>query len=291
MFADVIRVMAAGALIPALGALPVSRTSEASLIAVAVEQTAADSKANAGLPVLTRENLLAIAVPVRAFRPTSAFDAAPRQNLTGRRFAFELPVRPMGGGGCVSMPGWRYSADRGKLELVFFGQLRSTASMKDHLGKVHPVLQDTGSSLAAPVRCVETRTGSYRASNAFGASTTIAKVAQTVVEVGTVQDPLENSRTDFVMATVDMAPAEAKQLVPWLQAKVEGELGHWPNGSSVACGTDHPTADMSTVWDTRIDTCIYRGFISRVAFIDSRTGKTIVENVFRRPSDKWINLD
>ena len=69
--------------------------------------------------VLSATDLIGLAAPTRAFRPKDAFDAAPRMDLSGRRFSVELPVRMGGASGCVSLPFWRYQAESRKLEMTF----------------------------------------------------------------------------------------------------------------------------------------------------------------------------
>jgi hypothetical protein len=201
-------------------------------------------------------------------------------DLSGRRFAIELPIRKGGAKGCVSLPFWRYQPDRAQLELMFFGAQRSGSFLKGYNGRVHPVLSDAGSFRTAPVRCVEVDRGAYHASNLFGATTTIFRQAQSVVEVAATRPLDASDETDFLMTSVKIEPADARQITQSLLLRYEGRLTTWSNGSSVACGIERLDPDMTTVDDTTVDTCIFRGVIEHVSVIDGRIRRVIAERTF-----------
>lgn len=261
-------------------------------LSVPTEQKAPPPAASGNPTVLSHDaplsgsELVALAERIRLFRPKSMFDAAPVRDLTGKRFAIDLPTRPGGSGGCLSMPWWRYSPDRQELELVFYGGHRG--QMKDRKGKMHPVFTDYGLDQVAPIRCQKKSQGYYQVQNAFGARISIERVSESDVEISVPHDFAHLSRIDFITQTLKMTPKEAQSVVPRLRVHYEGFLHHWSTGTSVACGIQHDTVDMTAIWDTTVDTCIFRGFVDHVAFVDSGTGKILAEKSFARPADKWL---
>jgi hypothetical protein len=228
-------------------------------------------------PVLSGADLSAISAPQRTFRPHDQFDAAPAVKWAGRRFIVELPVRSGGSGGCTSMPFWSYNAATRKLSLTFFGDRRSESFLKGYDGRVHPLLSSAGNFNTLPIKCIETSGGSYRASNAFGATTTIYRKMQTVAEVAFLRPIGRPESNAPLMDEIDMEPGKARQITQDIRVRYEGRLLDWGNGSVVSCGIEHYEPDMQSAYDTKVDTCLFRASIDKIAFINGADGSILAE--------------
>lgn len=230
--------------------------------------------------VLTDRDLIATAEQIRSFRSRDPFVSVPAINLVGRRFQVDMPVRMAEAKGCTSLPFWRYLPEKRRLELTFFGDNRSGYSIKGRDGKVHAPLSDAGSFETVPVQCREVDLGSYRASNAFGVSTTIYKKRQTVVEIGLVRLSRSSSDGYLLWSSLEMEPEIARAAVGKIRLRYSGYLTEWGTGSSLACGIEHSQPDMRSFSDQTTDTCIYRGVVEQVAFVDAVSGKVQAERMF-----------
>lgn len=222
--------------------------------------------------------LLALAASHRAYRPRDAFDAAPVVNLAGRRFVVELPVRSSADGKCNSLPFWRYDAVHEKLSVIFFGGRRLRSSLKGHDGKHNPIFNEMPDMAnAATVNCTKVSKGYWTLTNAFGAATSVERVEETVVEIVAARPPLAASLGYFLMAERHVDPEDARRITKTLSVRFEGRLGDWGNGSSLACGIAQSTPDMTSIWDTTVNTCMYVGMIERVSVFDTATGSVLFE--------------
>ena len=175
------------------------------------------------------------------------------------------------------MPFWRYNAATRKLSLAFLGDRRSQYFLKGYDGRVHPLLSSAGDFTTLPVRCIETSGGSYRASNAYGATTTIYRKSQTVIEIAVLRPIGSRESSAPLMSTIDLEPSKARQLTQDIRVRYEGHLTDWGNGSVLSCGIEHYAPDMQSAYDTKVDTCLFRAAVDKIAFVNGADGSILTE--------------
>ncbi len=224
------------------------------------------------------EELISVGANVRGFVPKDTFDAPPRADFSGRAFSIEHRVSEQAEDTCLGTPVWQYDVAKQEMQLLQMAGIRLGFSLKDRDGGPTPF---SGKSLLQTVlvKCVREAKGSYRASNAFGATRTIYRRLETSTEIA-VRTPSGDAPTLLFSSTIPMSPEKARDIAPHLVVRISGRLENWDHGSAVVCGIDKSRPKMTSVYDTTTDTCIFRGTLDAVVFYDARTGQIIAEKSY-----------
>jgi len=102
-------------------------------------------------------------------------------------------------------------------------QRQACYSVKGCDGKYHPILSKLQSrAVTALVECSSVSKGFSRLTNAFGVSSTVERVEETVVEILATRPPLASLRTNFLMTSLPINPEKAHQITKTLRLKYEG---------------------------------------------------------------------
>jgi hypothetical protein len=80
-----------------------------------------------------------------------------------------------------------------------------------------------------------------------------------------------------LMETIDLEPAKARQITLDIRVRYQGRLLDWGNGSVVSCGIEHYEPDMQSAYDTKVDTCLFRASIDKIAFVNGADGSILAE--------------
>ena len=228
---------------------------------------------------VSADELVAAAEPIRRFLPKDTFETTPNTELTQTAFVVEQIVGSREDDICYGMPNWRYDANERELQLFYLGGIRLGFEVKDR-NDAPTGLSSKGMLITVPIRCVQTDKGSYRASNAFGATTTIIRRSVVTTEIA-VKTPSGHSPTSIMLTSVSMEPDEARLVTANLAVRVEGNLIGWNDQTSLICGIVTSSPNMRTVYDTTTDTCVYQGIIEKVTFFDKNTGSVVAAKEFR----------
>ncbi|WP_430445328.1 hypothetical protein [Sphingorhabdus contaminans] len=248
------------------------------LLAINCDVPILANEAQQSTPLLTTQDLIAIAETQRAYRPKDAFDFAPNVSVISNRFVVELPVKMAGAAAfetqCDGFPFWSYTAtssDAGSLMVHYTGGGTVVGSRY---------------FTTVPVMCTERVGSSYVVQNAFGVKTRIERRYQVSTMLVSVRPVLAPPLDALLFATVDVSPADARTLTPNLFLRVEGELLKWPDSSFVKCGVEKTAVDMRTIWDVTTELCSFRTYVQRVSLVDRRSAKILAEKSFaERPED------
>jgi hypothetical protein len=230
--------------------------SQTATVAIATSSAALDLAA-----------LTAAAQLVRSYKPKDQFDSPPPQkSLGGRPFALELSPRESGfNKGCGFFASWSYDASKSELEIgempeiVFAGDTNPSGAF--------PNMQPTDQLNPVLFVCQRVAQSLGKASNAFGAVTTIQRSAEESLSLSTSNI----GRVNKPYWTVHVEGQEARELAKAVRIRVKGVLGEWRPGQVIICYRQNTEATLDSPFARTTRDCMFKTDEIRFEIVDSRT--------------------
>lgn len=247
------------------------------LITLASATTLAMAGEN-GSRVLGVHDLQRVADQVRHFKPKDEFDASPHvSDLAGRHFSVIVRPRKVGPANniCKGFPSWGYYAQKRDFEVSFGdGSILVDRFMNVPFAAAFPQGESINSSFLsfASFTCKHVKEGSYRASNAFGATIDVIKEKDVVIAFSAQNKPSNSpiSTTNYWSKTI--AGDAARNLSEQVAVRITGVIGVWPNGQNVICGVKHGHPSLDLPYDDTLDACIFKASSLIFEVINKKTG-------------------
>ena len=229
-------------------------------------------------PSIGIEALTNTANLVRSFEAKDEFDTPPNaSSLTGRRFSVDVDPRKRGPSNsiCDGFPSWGYFSSLGKYEVSFtparilVGYLNTPFSAA-FTNTSNGVLNFTSFT------CQKINGGSYRATNAFGAVTTVERRKDVVIAFSDVGDTRSNMVDVLSVGnkrywSSAISGDLARKLSVSVKVRISGTIDRWPNGQNILCGMDKKEAKFDWPYEETVDACIFRTKGLTFEVIDTRT--------------------
>ncbi len=135
-------------------------------------------------------------------------------------------------------------------------------------------LNTYGGQSGVILRALQTPGRSYEASNAFGARRTVDVDYVVTDSLAVHAQPEPSGRYELKLP---VGGPEARRLARDVRAVIEGGTLPGAEGKSVLCHDDTLSPEIDFLQEVHTRDCVVSADVSRVAFVDSSTGKTLRE--------------
>lgn len=223
--------------------------------------------------VLSAEALLAIATPVRDFKPKDQFDTPPNPpSVAGRSFSVTLKPLPAPRG-CSGFAGWEYDGKKQQFT-AFAGHDILSNKVKYGPAIEIPKRQEWQSVALhyTGIACEQTTPPSYQASNAFGVKMDVSVLRNRAIAIGFATAQLYDYLKAWDRDPYYQSPAAgdvARKFSTELQVRISGTLGEWPGGRTLVCADlpgVSPTREHPVDWAQEV--CAFNGQVEKIEYLD-----------------------
>jgi hypothetical protein len=238
--------------------------------------------ASLSLPVAAQEasslqlvDLQSAAATVRDFKQKDVFtDSVPtKADLAGKHFEVEIvPIHAKETSiGCVGTPTWAYSSTDGFATFLIADSILA--------GDLSISYRDLGSLNLFVLTCKQAEDTYYRATNAFGGPATVRKTRESLLAFSDGEEGPRGSTWHS-----EVKGEAARSLSKSVRLRLSGQIGKWPDGSTVICGVAHRQATLDFPHEDTREACIFKTTSEYVEVIDSSDGRALF-------SEEWVVLD